>query len=69
MAQTAYGLGVAQFKAGEIVLLGHLGGTAGFQSFVFIHPESRIVASGFMNRTGDLGAFIRPVLDAIGRIP
>ena len=68
-SQKGYGLGVAQFDAGGIILIGHLGGTAGFQSFVFLHPDSGVAASVHMNRAGDFGAFIVPVLDAIRRIP
>jgi D-alanyl-D-alanine carboxypeptidase len=68
-AQTGYGLGVTRFRTGDIELVGHLGGTAGYQSFVFIHPSSGIVASGYMNRRGDFGAFIMPVLEALARLP
>jgi len=67
-AQTGYGLGIARFQAGEIELYGHLGGTAGFQGFVVFQPATGVVTSGYMNRTGDFGAFIVPVLDAVARI-
>ena len=58
----------AHFQAGDLELVGHLGGTAGFQGFVLIHPTTGIAASGYVNRYGDLGGLIIPVLDAIARI-
>ena len=67
-AQDGYGLGLQHFRAGDLELVGHLGGTAGFQGFVLIHPATGIAASGYVNRYGDLGAFLVPVLDAIARI-
>ncbi len=67
-AQTGYGFGLQRFQVGEIELIGHLGGTAGYQGFVFFHPGTGIVASGYMNTQGDFGAFIVPVLDAIARV-
>lgn len=66
--QTGYGLGLAHFDAGGTELIGHLGGTAGYQSFVFLHPASGMVVSGSMNRFGDFGAFVLPVLQAAARI-
>ena len=68
-AQTGYGLGMIHYEVGDIELIGHIGGTAGYQGFMFAHPQSGIVASGLMNRPGDLGAFILPVIEAIGRLP
>ncbi len=67
-AQDGYGFGLQHFRAGDLELVGHLGGTAGFQGFVLIHPASGIAASGYINRFGDLGGFLVPVLDAIARI-
>ena len=67
-AQDGYGLGLQHFQAGDLELVGHLGGAAGFQGFVLIHPATGIAASGYVNRYGDLGGFIVPVLDAIARI-
>jgi len=66
--QTGYGLGLAHFNAGGTELIGHLGGTAGYQSFMFFHPPSGMVVSGSMNRFGDFGAFVLPVLEAVGRV-
>lgn len=68
-AQVGYGLGLTKFKVGEEVFYGHLGGTAGYQSFVLVHDATGLVTSGFMNRRGDLGALILPVLEAASRIP
>jgi D-alanyl-D-alanine carboxypeptidase len=68
-AQTGYGLGMIHYQVGDIELIGHLGGTAGYQGFVLAHPGTGIVTSGIMNRHGDLGAFILPVIDALGRLP
>jgi CubicO group peptidase (beta-lactamase class C family) len=67
-AQAGYGFGLQHLQAGDLELVGHLGGTAGFQGFVLIHPVTGIMASGYINRYGDLGGFILPVLDAIARI-
>lgn len=67
-AQTGYGLGLTRFQVGDVELYGHIGSTAGYQSFVLYEPSSGIVASGSMNRYGDLGAFIMPVLGAVSRI-
>jgi D-alanyl-D-alanine carboxypeptidase len=67
-AQTGYGLGLQRMQVGEVELVGHLGGTAGFQCFVLFHPPSGIVTSGYMNRQGDFGAFIIPALEAIARV-
>lgn len=67
-AQDGYGFGLQHFQVGDLELVGHLGGTAGFQGFVLVHPATGITASGYVNRYGDLGGFIVPVLDAIARI-
>lgn len=67
-AQVGYGLGITQFRFGDIEFFGHLGGTAGFQGFVLYFPETGVATSGFMNQRGNFGAFILPALEAIGRI-
>jgi len=67
-AQTGYGLGLTRFQVGDVELVGHIGSTAGYQSFVLFQPGSGIVVSGSMNRYGDLGSFIMPVLGAVARI-
>jgi D-alanyl-D-alanine carboxypeptidase len=66
-AQTGYGLGVARYEAGGVEFIGHIGGTAGFHSFVFFEPSSGATLSGYMNSDGNFGAFVVPALGAIGR--
>jgi D-alanyl-D-alanine carboxypeptidase len=68
-AQSGYGLGLARFQVGDLELIGHLGGTAGFHGFAFTHPGTGTIASGFMNQNGDFAAFVLPVLDALARLP
>lgn len=67
--QIGYGLGLQRFMLGDVELVGHLGGTAGYQGFALMHPGSGIVVSGYVNAFGNLGDFILPVLDVVGRIP
>jgi D-alanyl-D-alanine carboxypeptidase len=67
-AQTGYGLGLQRFAVGDVEFIGHLGGTAGFQGFVLYQPDSAVAVAGYMNRMGDLGAFILPVLEAVSRV-
>lgn len=67
-AQDAYALGLARFQVGPTTFIGHLGSTAGFQGFVLHAPSNGLTVSGYMNRTGNLGAFIVPVLQAAARI-
>ncbi|HET9934346.1 MAG TPA: serine hydrolase domain-containing protein, partial [Polyangiaceae bacterium] len=65
--QVGYGLGIARFQMGDVELIGHLGGTAGFQSFVFYQPSSGTTVSGYMNRQGDFGAFVLPFMTTVGK--
>ncbi|MES1183354.1 MAG: serine hydrolase domain-containing protein [Myxococcales bacterium] len=67
-ATTGYGLGVARLQVGDTQLFGHLGGAVGFQTFMLFEPNSRTVVSGYMNRRGDFGSFVVPVLEAVARI-
>ena len=64
--QVGYGLGIARFRMGDVELIGHLGGTAGYQSFVFYEPSSGTSISGYMNRQGDFGAFVLPFMKTVG---
>ncbi|HET9952919.1 MAG TPA: serine hydrolase domain-containing protein [Polyangiaceae bacterium] len=66
-AQTGYGLGLARLQVGSTELIGHIGGTAGFQGFMLYRPSTGMTVSGFMNRRGDLAAFVLPGLEAIER--
>lgn len=72
-AQTDYGLGLTRFEVGDergsVELVGHLGGTVGFQGFMLKDTRTGVVVSGEMTMRGDLGAFILPVLEAVARIP
>jgi D-alanyl-D-alanine carboxypeptidase len=68
-AQTGYGIGLQRFAVGDVELVGHLGGTAGYQAFALVHPGSGLIVSGYVNAFGNLGDFILPVLEAVGRIP
>lgn len=68
-AQTGYGLGITRFQLGDAQYFGHFGGTAGYQGFMLLDPASGVVTSGFMNQRGNLGAFILPVLETLGRLP
>lgn len=68
-AQAGYGLGLMSFELGDVQLVGHLGGTAGFQGFMMKDTRTGVVVSGLMTTRGDLGAFILPVLEAVARIP
>lgn len=68
-AQTGYGLGVTRFQLREHQYYGHLGGTAGYQSFMLVDPISGMVLSGYMNQRGDFAAFIVPVLESVAKLP
>jgi D-alanyl-D-alanine carboxypeptidase len=67
--QIGYGLGLILDHLGEVSMMGQLGGTAGFHNFVFYLPNHGVVLSGFMNRRGDLGASLFPVLEAVSDMP
>lgn len=59
---TGYGLGVMQLQGNGYTALGHLGGTAGYQSFMLYLPETGRYVSGFINVMGDVGAVLEPLL-------
>jgi D-alanyl-D-alanine carboxypeptidase len=47
-----YGLGMMRFLLpGDIEMLGHSGGTAGFSSFIYYLPDQNITVSGMMSNT------------------
>jgi len=58
----AYGLGVMVLDASGVTAIGHLGGTAGYQSFMFYVPDGDRYVSGAINVNGDIGAVLMPVL-------
>lgn len=68
-AQTHYGLGLARLEFGGRELLGHIGNTAGYGGFMLLDTASGVVFTGGMNQRGNLGAFIIPVIQAVGRLP
>jgi D-alanyl-D-alanine carboxypeptidase len=57
-----YGLGIMQIEAGGDVVIGHLGGTAGYTSFMLYVPATDRYMSGFMNVMGDPSAVLLPVV-------
>lgn len=63
--QVGYGFGMMQMQAGELVALGHIGGTAGYQAFMLYVPATDRYVSGFMNVLGDFGALLMPVLERV----
>lgn len=68
-AQTGYGLGVMRFQLGAQQYYGHLGGTAGYQGFMLLEPNSGMLLTGYMNQPGDFAAFIVPVLESVAKLP
>ena len=54
-----------QMQAGELVALGHIGGTAGYQAFMLYVSATDRYVSGFMNVLGDFGALLMPVLERV----
>ncbi|MDP9035772.1 MAG: hypothetical protein M3O50_13295 [Myxococcota bacterium] len=42
---------------------GHLGGTAGYQSFMLYLPATQRYLSGYMNVMGDLNAVLSPLVE------
>lgn len=67
--QTAYGLGLVHLHLGNAPIQGHLGGAPGFQSFMLYLPQTDLIVTGFMNRRGDLRAFLLPILEIVSEIP
>jgi D-alanyl-D-alanine carboxypeptidase len=59
---TAYGLGVMQIEVDGRVVVGHIGGAAGYQSFMLYAPATDRYLSGFINVMGDLGAVLVPLV-------
>jgi D-alanyl-D-alanine carboxypeptidase len=59
---TGYGLGMAKFEGDGFLAYGHLGGTAGYQSFMLYVPATKRYLTGFINLYGGLGDFLVPLL-------
>ncbi|WP_164018311.1 serine hydrolase domain-containing protein [Pyxidicoccus trucidator] len=62
-----YGLGVMQLASKGIIAIGHLGTTAGYQSFMLYVPKTGRYVTGFTNVMGDLAAVLEPILDRAAR--
>ncbi|WP_141325666.1 hypothetical protein [Myxococcus sp. AB025B] len=62
-----YGLGGMWLKSRGVVAIGHLGTTAGYQSFMLYLPQTRRYLTGSINVRGDLAAVLEPLLDCAGR--
>jgi D-alanyl-D-alanine carboxypeptidase len=62
-----YGLGVMRLESQGTVAVGHLGTTAGYQSFMLYVPETDRYVTGFTNVMGDLAAVLVPILDRASR--
>ncbi|RKH55879.1 serine hydrolase domain-containing protein [Corallococcus llansteffanensis] len=62
-----YGLGVMQIESNEAAAVGHLGTTAGYQSFMLYVPKTGRYVTGVMNVMGDLAAVLVPILDRVAK--
>lgn len=59
---TGYGLGVMRLEIDGEVVIGHLGGTAGYVGFMLYVPATDRYVSGVMNVMGNPGAVILPAV-------
>ncbi len=57
-----YGLGVMELDATAGHAIGHLGITAGYQSFMFYIPATDRYVTGSINVMGDIGAVLGPIV-------
>ena len=64
---TGYGLGMMRFLLpGNIEMIGHAGGTAGFQSFSYFLPAQNLTISGMMsNMESDQYQILSPSLEIL----
>jgi D-alanyl-D-alanine carboxypeptidase len=64
---TGYGLGIMKFLLpGNIEMLGHAGGTAGFSSFIYFLPNQDMTVSGVMsNMVSDQYQILSPALEIL----
>lgn len=67
MKQVGYGLGMAESDVNGLIVQGHLGGTAGYHSFMIYVPATDRYISGVANLTGGAGAVLLPVLQRVAR--
>ncbi|WP_342375225.1 beta-lactamase family protein [Myxococcus stipitatus] len=62
-----YGLGVMRLESRGVVAIGHLGTTAGYQSFMLEVPATGRIVTGNINVMGDLAAVLEPILERVGQ--
>jgi D-alanyl-D-alanine carboxypeptidase len=67
--QTQYGLGLAHFQFGDLDLVGHYGGTAGFDGFMLQDTATGMVFAGSVNEDPNLGALVLPMIQVAARLP
>lgn len=65
---TGYGLGLTRIEVNGLTLVGHFGGTGGFQNFMFYEPRQRIAVAGFVNIMDDQ-ALLRWIPLLMGKLP
>jgi D-alanyl-D-alanine carboxypeptidase len=64
---TGYGFGVMQLGIEDEIVIGHLGGTAGYMGFMLYLPTTERYVSGYINVMGDPGAVILPVVQRLAQ--
>jgi hypothetical protein len=67
--QTQYGLGLAHFQFGDVELIGHYGGTAGYDGFMLQDTATGVVFAGSVNQDPSLAALVPPAVQAVSRLP
>lgn len=67
--QIQYGLGIAHFQFGALDLIGHYGGTAGYNGFMLQDTATGVVFAGSANLDPSLAALVPPMVQAVGRLP
>lgn len=67
--QTQYGLGLAHIQFDGIDLIGHYGGTAGYDGFMLLDTATGVVFAGSVNQDPSLPALVPPMIQAVGRLP
>ncbi|WXH31904.1 D-alanyl-D-alanine carboxypeptidase [Myxococcus stipitatus] len=62
-----YGLGVMRLESRGVIAIGHLGTTAGYQSFMLQLPKTGRTLTGNINVMGDLAAVLEPLIERTGQ--
>jgi len=65
--ETEYGLGIEVCEIDGIRLVGHMGKTAGYWSFMWQLPKTGYFVTGTMNASDDLGAFAFPIAKLLSK--